>query len=226
MIKTTELIKQLNKSAKNLSLENKKIFDDMVLYTRTSNLKTRDAEEFLQQILDSFLNAEHQGVSIESMLGTSDIKYYCEEIVSTYKSSYNYLSLCSEYIAPTGMIIIVVSIINYILQNITIFIKHGNFNLKFNLNFELGMIFQILLIVFMSITFMAYFNKICFEEPSKSRKTKYFSILKLICILLLCIVIGLPRLAGELLLFKLNIIVVLTIGIALYFIGNYLLEKK
>jgi len=225
MIKTSSLIKQLKIAAKNLSLENKKTFDDIVVYIRTSNIKTRDAEDFLQQILDSFLNAEQRDISIESMLGTSDIKHYCNEIVSTYKSSYNYLSLCSEYIAPTGMIITIVSIINYIMQNFTIFIKHGALNLNFNLNFELGMIFQILLIVFMGITFMAYFNKICFEGPSKSRKTKYFSTLKIICISLWCIVIGLPRLAGEILLFRLNIIIVLIVGIALYFIGNYLSEK-
>src|SRR5659263_360486 len=105
MIKTKSLIKQLNKSAKNLSLENKKTFYDIVLYIRSSNIKTRDAEEFLQQILDSFLNAEQQGVSIEFMLGTSDIKHYCEEIVITYKSSYNYLSRCSEYIMTTGILI-------------------------------------------------------------------------------------------------------------------------
>ena len=61
MIKTSALIKQLNKSAKNLSIENKKVFDDIILYIRFSNIKTRDGEEFLQQILDSFLNAQKQG---------------------------------------------------------------------------------------------------------------------------------------------------------------------
>ena len=73
MIKTKSLIKQLNKASENLSLENKSVFDDSVVYIRTSNIKTRDAEEFLQQILDSFLNAEQQGVSIEKVLGTTDI---------------------------------------------------------------------------------------------------------------------------------------------------------
>ncbi|MBZ9606332.1 hypothetical protein G9F73_000550 [Clostridium estertheticum] len=91
MIKTKSLIKQLNKAAENLSPENESIFLDIVVYIRTSNIRTRDAEEFLQQILDSFLNAEQQGVGIETMLGTSDIKQYCEEIVSTYKSSYDFL---------------------------------------------------------------------------------------------------------------------------------------
>ncbi len=121
MIKTKSLIKQLNKASENLSLENKNIFTDIVVYIRTSNIKVRDAEEFLQQILDSFLNAEQQGVSIETVLGTPDIKDYCEEIVKTYKSSYNYLSLCSEYVMYTGMIIIILSIINYITQNLSIY---------------------------------------------------------------------------------------------------------
>ena len=142
MIKTSALIKQLNKSAKNLSIENKKIFDDIILYIRLSNIKTRDAEEFLQQILDSFLNAQKQGVSIEYMLGTSDIKHYCEEIVGAYKSSYNYLSLSSEYVMSTGIIITAFSIINYIIQNFTIFWRHDIDKLTFYLNFDLELIFN------------------------------------------------------------------------------------
>ena len=139
MIKTKSLIKQLNKASENLSLENKSVFDDIVVYVRTSNIKIRDAEEFLQQILDSFLNAEQQGVSIETVLGTTDIKHYCEEIVDTYKSSYHYSSLCSEYAMYTGMIITILSIINYITQNLEAIVKYGINDFTFIINFYLFM---------------------------------------------------------------------------------------
>ncbi|MBZ9606456.1 DUF1048 domain-containing protein [Clostridium estertheticum] len=140
MIKTKSLIMQLNKASEKLSLESKDVFDDIVVYVRTSNIKTRDAEEFLQQILDSFLNAEQQGVSIENVLGTTDIKHYCEEIVNTYKSNYHYSSLCSEYVMYTGMIITILSIFNYITQSVTIISKYGVNNLTFYLNLNLGII--------------------------------------------------------------------------------------
>ncbi|MBU3092873.1 hypothetical protein KPL35_12405 [Clostridium sp. CF011] len=225
MIKTSALIKQLNKSAKNLSLENKKIFDDMVLYIRTSNLKTRDAEEFLQQILDSFLNAEHQGVSIEYMLGTSDIKNYCEEVVSTYKSSYNYISRCSEYIMYAGMIIVIISFITFITQNFTAFIINGTKNLSFYLNVNLGLISQLLIVGPVVIIFMTYFRSSCFKENTKRGKLKVFLKDWIFSMIVICTMVAFFMFVGDILLFRLNIIIVLIIGFALYFIGNYASEK-
>ena len=161
MIKTKSLIKQLNKASENLSVENEKIFDDIVVYVRTSNIKTRDAEEFLQQILDSFLNAEQQGVSIENVLGTTDIKHYCDEIVDTYKSSYNY----------------------------------------------------------------SYIKKSCFKETAQVSTIKEFFKLWILSCLWICILIACLMFLDEILVFRLNIIVVLIVGIALYFIGTYVSEK-
>jgi len=225
MIKTKSLIIQLNKASENLSLENKSIFNDIVVYIRTSNIKTRDAEEFLQQILDSFLNAEQQGVSIENVLGTTDIKHYCDEIVSTYKSSYNYLSLCSEYVMYTGMLITILSIINYITQTVPIIFKYGVNNLTFYLNFNLGIISQFLIIGIGIIAIMTYIKKSCFEERVKvSTKKEFFKLWILSC-LWICIMIACVMFLGKILVFRVNIIIVLIIGIALYFIGHYLLEK-
>ncbi|MBU3160302.1 hypothetical protein KPL37_11140 [Clostridium frigoris] len=226
MIKTSVLIKQLNKSAKNLSKENKKVFDDIILYIRFSNIKTRDGEEFLQQILESFLNAEQQGVSIEYMLGTNDIKHYCEEIVRAYKSSYNYLSLSSEYIMVTGIVILVFSIINYITQNFTILWRHNIENFTFYLNFDLELIFQLLIIVPLFIAAYAYLRKSCFKKTTKRSKVKEFFILWVLNVLLICIMVVFIMFVGKIILFRLNIIIVLIVGIALYFIGDYLSQNK
>ena len=225
MIKTGALIKQLNKSAKNLSLENKKVFDDIILYIRLSNIKTRDAEEFLQQILDSFLNAEQQGVSIEYMLGTSDIKSYCEEIVSTYKSSYNYISRCSEYIMYIGMFIIIIAFINFITQNFTVFIINGTKNLSFYLNVDSGLISQFLIVVPVGIILMTYFRKSCFKENTKRGKIKAFFTEWIFWMIVVCVMVAFSMFVGDILLFRLNIIIFLIVGIVLYFIGNYVSEK-
>ncbi|MFT5871511.1 MAG: DNA-binding ferritin-like protein (Dps family) [Clostridium sp.] len=225
MVKTKSLIIQLNKASENLSLENKSIFTDIVVYIRASNIKTRDAEEFLQQILDSFLNAEQQGVSIENMLGTPDIKHYCEEIVNTYKSSYNYLSRCSEYVMYTGMLIIILSIINYITQNLIIIKKYSVTNFTFYLNFNLGVIFQFLFIGSMVIAIMTYTKKSCFKKPIKGGKIKEFFILWVILFLWICILIACIMFLDKIFLFRLNIFIVLLISLILYFTGNYLTEK-
>ncbi|MCB2358730.1 hypothetical protein [Clostridium estertheticum] len=225
MIKTKSLIMQLNKASENLSLENKGVFDDIVVYVRTSNIKTRDAEEFLQQILDSFLNAEQQGVSIETVLGTTDIKHYCEEIVDTFKSSYNYSSLCSEYVMYTGMIITMLSIINYITQSLSVISKYGVNNLTFYLNFNLGIISQVFIIGITIIAIMTYIKKSCFKELVKVSKLKEFFKLWVIGCLWFGIFIACLMFLGGILVFRVNIILVIIVGIALYFIGNYVSEK-
>jgi len=225
LIKTKSLIKQLNKASENLVLENKKKFTDIVVYVRTSNIKTRDAEEFLQQILDSFLNAQKQGVSIENVLGTADIKHYCEEIVDTYKSSYNYSSLCSEYVMYTGMIVTMLSIINYITQNLIIINKYDVNNFTLYLKFNMGIMFQFLLIGIMIIAIMTYTKKSCFKEIVKGDKIKEFFKLCVIGCLWMCIMVACVMFLDKLLVFRLNIILVLIVGIALYFIGHYVSEK-
>lgn len=228
MNKTESLIKQLNESAKNLSQENKKIFEDTVVFMRTSHVKTRDTEEFLQQILDSFLNAEQQGVSIETMLGTADIRHYCEEIVTTYKSSYNYSSFFPEYVMYTGMFIMLLSFINYVTQSIPIFITHGAGNLTMDLAVDLTFIFQLILVVFLVFAVMIYVNKSCFKykrEPSRGVKVKSFLKLWLLSSLLMGGFVASSFLFSKVILFKLNIIVIIIIGSALYFMGKYLMEK-
>ncbi|MBX4260398.1 hypothetical protein KTC96_22670 (plasmid) [Clostridium estertheticum] len=226
MIKTSALIKQLNNSAKTLSLENKKTFHDITIYMRMSNIKTRDTEEFLQQMLDGFLNAEQQGVGIETMLGTSDLKQYCDEIIITYKSSYNYMSLCSEYIMDGGILIVVLSTLNYITQNFSMFISHGVNNLSFYLNFNPELIFQFLIAVPFAIAFMHYVKKDCFKKPSKLSNVKQFFIVWILGILLICMMVVFVLLAGKSILFKLNIIIVIFVGVFLYFVGHYLVEKQ
>jgi len=224
MVKTKSLIKQLNKASENLSLKNKGIFTDIVVFVRTSNIKTRDGEEFLQQILDSFLNAEQQGVSIETVLGTADIKHYCEGIVQAYKSSYSYSSLCSEYVMYTGMIITILSVINYITESLTKS-KKLSLNLTFYLNFNLGIILQFFLICIAVIAIMTYTQKNCFKKPVKGADIKEFFILWVIACVWICIVVACLMFLKNLLVFRLNIILVLTIGIVLHFVGHYLSEK-
>lgn len=225
MDKTQSLIKQLNKASENLSPENKNIFSDIVIYIRTSNIKTKDGEEFLQQILDSFLNAEQQGVTIENVLGTTDIEHYCEEIVSTYKSSYNYLSRCSEYIMYTGMLITILSIINYTGQSLPMIIKYGVNGLTFYLNSNLGEILQTVLIVLVIIAIRIYINKKCFKKTGEVSSIKKIFKFFLLSILWIYISYACNIFFGKILLFELNIILVLIVGIILYFTGKYLSEK-
>ena len=125
----------------------------------------------------------------------------------------------------TGTFIIMLSIINYITQGLTIIEKYGFDDLTFYLSFNLGIISQFLLIGLIVIAVMAYTKKSCFEKNVKRGKIKEFFILWILGILWICIMLACTMFLGELLSFRLNIIIVLIIGLTLYFIGNYLAEK-
>lgn len=225
MNKTKSLIKQLNLAAKNLSVENQKIFTDIIVYVRTSNIKSMDAEEFLQQLLDSFLNAEQKGVAIETVLGTTDVKHYCDEVVNTYKSNYSFTELYSEHIMYFGIIISILSVIDYIFQCLNQVVKHGFNSVTLSSNFSLGTIFQFLLISSLIYGVMKYIKKSCFTETVPTGKVKdFFKLWGFFALFFGAMFISFKFL-DKIILFQLNIIVVFLIGITLYFVGNYLSEN-
>lgn len=225
MSKAKKLIKQLNSASAKLSSENKKTFDDIVVYIRLSNIKTKDAEDFLQQLLDSFLNAEEQVVNIETVLGTSDIKAYCDEIVNTYKASYNILSRSSEFIMYTGMFFTMLTAINFITQNLVLIIKSGIHSFTFTLDYNLGMLVQLLFIILAVYLIMLSVKKSCFKIEQKVNKIKDFLILWLVCIAVFGIITFSYILLKNFMLFKLNIFILILIGLVLYFLGQYFSEK-
>jgi len=93
------------------------------------------------------------------------------------------------------------------------------------LNFNMGIMFQFLLIGIMIIAIMTYTKKSCFKEIVKGDKIKEFFKLCVIGCLWMCIMVACVMFLDKLLVFRLNIILVLIVGIALYFIGHYVSEK-
>lgn len=227
MSKINTLIKQLNESAEKLSIENKKTFDDITVFIRASNLKLRDAEEFLQQMLDSFLNAEQQGISIESMLGTTNVKNYCEEIVIAYKSTYNFFARSGEYMMYVGMTIVILAFLNNLNDNVNMFLFKNKAltSFSFYINFDFSLIFQFLITAPLIIAAMIWLKKSAFKEVTKIIKMKETLIIFILYLLYLCILFLISKLIGETVYFSLNIFIVLIMGVALYFIGEFLVEK-
>ena len=225
MDKIKSLTKQLNEASENLSEENKKTFGDIIVYVRASNIKSMDAEEFLQQLLDSFLNAEQRGVSIESVLGTTDIKHYCDEIINTYKANYNFLSLYSEYITYSGIAIGILSALDYFFGSLRKVTKHGFNSLTLSSNFTLATIFQFLFIGGTVVVIMSYIKKSCFTKDVPTGKVKNFFKFWGIGILWFTPMLLSSKFLDKIVLFQLNIILVLIISVALYFIGNYLSQN-
>ncbi|WP_163583252.1 DUF1129 family protein [Gracilibacillus saliphilus] len=75
------LIAENNEKRKLLNKENKKIYEDMLMYVRLSYKKSEaETEEVLMELLDHLLILQHEGKDASELFGT-DPKQYADEIV-------------------------------------------------------------------------------------------------------------------------------------------------
>lgn len=75
-----EMVERNNEFRKKLTLDNKMIYDDVLLYIRFSPINQRDGEALLLEILDHLLILQEKGESAEKLFG-SDPKAYCDELI-------------------------------------------------------------------------------------------------------------------------------------------------
>lgn len=76
-----EIVEQINERQKELTKENKKYYENMLIYVRLSFDKSeRETEEFLAEILDHILIAQEEGRSAVDVFG-DDPKEYLHEAI-------------------------------------------------------------------------------------------------------------------------------------------------
>ncbi|WP_113927347.1 DUF1129 family protein [Bacillus sp. P14.5] len=75
-----EMIQLNNERREKLNKENKKYYEDMLLYIRMSDVEERDGEELLLEILEHLLEAQENGQTAEEVFGDQP-KKYCDELL-------------------------------------------------------------------------------------------------------------------------------------------------
>lgn len=88
-MRTRQYIKEINKFSGELNETNKEKFDEILLKIRYSDINNHDAEEFSHHCLDLFLLAEKEKIPVEEVIGTSDLKLFCEEFISETRNGYS-----------------------------------------------------------------------------------------------------------------------------------------
>ncbi|MDS0525901.1 hypothetical protein NNC19_09450 [Clostridium sp. SHJSY1] len=219
-----ELIMGLNKAKENLSEENRKIFDGIIIYIRSSNIKTRDAEEFLQQTLDNFISAEHQNISIETYLGTSDIKGYCKEIVDTYKSTYSKFSLIGQYVYYGALGLTILFSIAYLSQNLQSILKNGLSNFSLNMFITPIIVLELILVIPLTLAAFTWTRLQSFKEYTKKQSVIEFLVMWVIMMLFIGSLVLIGLLFKNVILFSVPIYILLPIFLILYFASKHLVE--
>lgn len=218
-----KMTERLNQAACGLTAEHRVIFDDMVVYIRCSNLKTKDAEEFLQQILDSFLLAQEKGATIQTVLGTPDIEAYCREVVKAYKDNYFFHSRISEYLMYGGMVFAILSAINLVIENLGHIVQYGLNGFSMQMEFTAGTFFNYIFIGIGVIAIFRYIKKSCFKNEIKPKqniwKLRIMAAAAVGCIGLV------DYYLNQIVLFYTYAYIVLPLGLAVYLSGKYLTDR-
>ncbi|WP_168413111.1 DUF1129 family protein [Bacillus salacetis] len=98
-----EMIEINNARREKLNDENKKYYEDMLIYIRTSDVDEHAGEELLLEILEHLLEAQENGQSAEEVFGSKP-KQYCDELLEGLpKESAKDKVLMYLYITASGM---------------------------------------------------------------------------------------------------------------------------
>jgi uncharacterized membrane-anchored protein len=98
-----EMIEINNVRRENLHEGNKKYYEDMLIYIRSSDVDEQAGEELLLEILEHLLEAQGNGQSAEEIFGNKP-KQYCDELLEGLpKESLKDKVLMYVYITASGM---------------------------------------------------------------------------------------------------------------------------
>lgn len=201
-------VKSTNVHKEKLNEEYRPIFDEIMVYFRTSALPDKDIEMALQDILSSFLEAQASGKAVNDVIG-DNYKEFCENIIVELKASpKSKKRILLNNISTVFLISVIIVIIDYITDFVGSFIKNKTVLLNYSVN--LDTILQIIMAIVLVYTVFKFVRSS--DAPSlenKKSKLKEFGIAYLISFIIFLILVGSKLL-------KLEAIVLLNIKI--YFI--------
>lgn len=161
IVRTKNVIKDysnvLIKSSESLSDENRKIFNKIYPYLRTSGLKEICIEETLQQILDIMLETQDKKKNIEDVLG-KDYKKFCDSIIKESSTTVPNRLLNVLRVANMGcFIMIVMSFFGFFSSNGLTITK-----LETNTTLTNTALFYCVYLILLAYAVCLYINKIAF----------------------------------------------------------------
>lgn len=154
------------KLSKSLTEDNDKIFTNIVVYLRMSDLREEEIEEIISDILRMFLDCQQEGKSIESLVGGKDYKKFTDEIISAVKPKKNILKKNQEYLAVIVGSFCIMLTYDFVFSYLPKLLK-GNFDFNSIYNYTLAILINTLIILIIATTLVTYIGKNVFEITKK-----------------------------------------------------------
>lgn len=182
-------IKDTNIHKEKLNNEYRVIFDEIMVYFRTSALPEEEIEVTIQDILSSFLEAQEAGKAIEQVIGES-YKDFCESIIAEFKSTpKDRKRIILSNISMLFLIITSIITVNYIIDSVRYFIKSRS--MTFNYAVSLDTIIQVLMGIVAVYVMFRYVRGSGVTKTTRKAKLKEYGTLYLASLIYILIFVGL-----------------------------------
>lgn len=215
-MKAKDLVELNNQKRKELTKENLKYYEDMLVYIRLSYDKSeQETEEVLSELLDHLLEAQKEGRTANDVFG-EEPKEYADEIIGelpkmvTKQGLKFSVMIILYFLAAYTIFEAVFSVISHYLLNVDSLTKEifvGSFTIKTIVSVPIAFLFLYLII--------RYIRWTCFKNINK---VKQFFLLWLFGVFMFAIFLGLifitPELGPKL---EIPFYVGIILGIILYF---------
>ncbi|ATD54334.1 hypothetical protein [Clostridium chauvoei] len=181
--KCRELLKSNNKREKEIYKNNEKIYTDMIVYLRGSDMTEYNQELVREDLIQMIIDGQNRGDDIQKVIG-ENYKEVCDEIIETMpkKTTFEKVIGIVEMSTSSIWILGMVYIIRLAIGN---FITH---NESWNFSLSIGDIINILIVISLANIFVNY---ICKTSLNNKKENKVVSFLKtwVVCMLILGIMV-------------------------------------
>ncbi|MHB8064300.1 MAG: DUF1048 domain-containing protein [Ruminiclostridium sp.] len=167
----TKIIKTRLELSKKLTVENDRIFTDVICYLKTSSLEQSHAEEYLQDILDMFLNAQYRGEPLSTVIG-SDYKQFCDNIIENSPDNRASLLKIINFLESIFLFVNVMFFLE-IIFNVVLEALRKKSSIPDYYNVTLGLILKYVIIYAISSVLVSFIGKNSFKFTKKSKRHKF-----------------------------------------------------
>lgn len=209
--KTKILNLENNKLDEQFSVEDQKVFTDIICYLRGSNLSDYDIEVIRHDIYEMVLSAQERGENMDSVIN-NDYKEFCDNIIASLPQKTKKQKFI-DFIDVISLSTFFLLFINIVASKDTISIIENVVKgtpVDYAIGFSYGSVISIGVIIVISYAFIEVIMKNAFSENRVNKKMMIF-----IGLILALVFLGIAWL-GKATFFTINIFVIIAITIGLF----------
>lgn len=216
---TKMILHENNQLEKQLSKKSDEVYTNMIVYMRGSDISEYNQEKVRRDILDMIIEGEKRGDNIEEIIG-NDYKDICDKIISVFPSK----TIKEKIMSIISMTLACIYILGAVSVLQTLFYNFVGKDPILVYSLSIGDIINALLIILIANVTVSVVSKNVFKKPFIDNKILSFLVTWIICVVIICSLIGISYFL-DYVVFETNLITVALVSLVA-FIANKIIDKK